>query len=59
MKRVSEKTIQRLRDAAYRAAKYRDQFEQMLYKAQEADNWDEVCEAAGIVPDGDAGEWMC
>ena len=59
MKRVSEKTIQRLRDAAYRAAKYRDQFELMLDAAKVADNWDEVCEAAGMIPDADASEWLC
>ena len=59
MKRVSEKTIQRLREAAERAARYRDQFEIMLDSAKQADNWEEVAEAAGMIPDADAAEWMC
>ena len=59
MKRVSEKTIQRLREAADKAAKYRWQFEDMLESAKQAGNWEEVAEAAGIPPDGDAGDWLC
>lgn len=59
MKRVSDKTIQRLREAAARAAKYRDQFEQLLDSAKQADNWQEVAQAAGMIPDADASEWMC
>ena len=59
MKRVSEKTIQRLREAAERAARYRDQFETMLNSAKQADNWEEVAEAAGMVPSADAGDWLC
>jgi hypothetical protein len=59
MKRVSEKTIVRLREAAARAAKYRDQFELMLDAAKEADNWEEVAEAAGMIADSEASEWLC
>jgi F0F1-type ATP synthase gamma subunit len=59
MKRVSEKTIQRLREAAARAAKYREQFEAMLDSAKAAENWEEVAEASGMCADAEAGDWMC
>lgn len=59
MKRVSEKTIQRLREAADRANKYLWQFEAMLESAKQADNWEEVAESVGISPDSNAGDWLC
>jgi hypothetical protein len=59
MKRVSEKTIQRLREAADRAARYRWKFEDMLQAAKQAGNWEEVAEAAGIHPSDYADDWLC
>ena len=53
------KKITRLHKLALKAAVARDKFEEALAKAQRERSWDALCEAEGIDPQANAGDWMC
>lgn len=63
MKRTKEQVwcdyIDRLRRKAFRAALAQEAFSDALEKAKERRDWEAMCEAHGIAPDADAGDWMC
>ena len=50
--------IERLKRLAEKAVDARDKFEDALEKAKEQRNWETICEAEGIAPEADAGDWM-
>ena len=53
------KKIQRLQKLAQKASLALGKFEDALEKAKEQRNWKTICEAEGVSPEADVGDWMC